>query len=115
MSLLDEELQEIDARKKSARNLKHALVALTIYALTEFYLFFARDLLVRSIDISPYVLFLFFYLLKVSSAVFACMAVLNGFKTISLTKNNDRNYIAIAIGSILLIIIIRGMFFRFTQ
>lgn len=105
--MLEKELKEIIDEKLPAKNLKYALLALGYAILASL----ASYLTINSFGPRSG-LFLFrmmiglYYLLTVVSGVYAFLACRNSLKSLR-TNKNTRNYIALVIGGLLLLGIIR--------
>ena len=105
--MLEEELKVISDEKLPARNLKYALLGLGYSILASVSSYLAMDSFKPASD-----RFLFwgiigvYYVLTIVSGVYAFLACKNSLRSLQ-TNKNARNYIALIIGGLLLLGIVR--------
>ena len=111
--MLDDELKMIEDQKMPGKNLKQALLALGYAILSSIAFYIAVD------SISPRsgltmvrVMLLLYYGLMIVSGVYAFLACKNSLKSLQ-TNKNPRNYIALVLGGLLLLGILKTILDRF--
>jgi hypothetical protein len=110
--MLEQEWKEITEQALPAKNLKLALVALgfaILSALPQYLainIFGPNNLLLVRIMVGLY------FILTIISGIYAFLACKNSIKSLR-TNKNTRNYIALFLGGILLLGIIRLIFYHF--
>jgi len=105
--MLDEELTKISEEKLPAKNLKYALLGLGYSILASISSYLAIDSFKpRSGQTLFWIIIGLYYLLTAVSGVYAVLACKNSLKSLQNNKN-ARNYIALTIGGLLILGIIR--------
>jgi hypothetical protein len=101
--MLEKELKEITDEKLPRKNLKYALLAIGYAILASLAFYLAIDGFgPRSGRFLIRVMIGLYYILTIVSGVYAFLACRNSLKSLRTNKNN-RNYIALTIGGLLLL------------
>ena len=101
--MLEEEFKEIADHQQSVKNLKYALLALGYAVLSSLASYIALDSFGPGSGLFwVRIMIGIYYLLMLVSATYAFLACKNAMKSLR-TYKNSRNYIALAIGALLLL------------
>ena len=110
--MLEEEWKEITEQARPAKNLKLALLALGYAILASLAQFLALDAFVPNNSMVIRIMVGLYFILTIISGVYAFLACRNSLKSLR-TNKNTRNYIALLLGGLLLLGIVRLIFYHF--
>ena len=109
--MLEEEIKEITEQAMPAKNLKLALLALGYAILAGLAQFLALDAFVPNNSMVIRIMVGLYFILTIISGVYAFLACRNSLKSLR-TNKNTRNYIALLLGGLLLLGIVRVIFYH---
>jgi hypothetical protein len=109
--MLEEEWKEIVEQGLPAKNLKLALLALGYAILASLAQYLVIDAFVPNNSLLIRIMVGLYFILTIISGIYAFLACKNSLKSLR-TNKNTRNYIALLLGGLLLLGIVRQVFYH---